>query len=82
MRITYDPTVDALYIRFTDEDVQCEVVRLNDQVAVNIGMVVGLLPVTGIPLPFITYGGSSLVSLLFGMGILESVRMHAHKPTL
>jgi rod shape determining protein RodA len=50
------------------------------QVAVNIGMVSGIMPVTGIPLPFITYGGSSMVSLLFGMGILESVRIHSHKP--
>jgi rod shape determining protein RodA len=50
------------------------------QVAVNIGMVTGIMPVTGIPLPFITYGGSSMVSLLFGMGILESVRIHSHKP--
>jgi rod shape determining protein RodA len=46
------------------------------QVVVNIGMVIGLLPVTGIPLPLITYGGSSTVSILFGMGILQSVRMH------
>ena len=37
MRITYDPTVDALYIRFTEEAVECEVIRLNDRVAVNIG---------------------------------------------
>jgi uncharacterized protein YuzE len=37
MRITYDPTVDALYIRFTDEKLECEVVRLNESVAVNIG---------------------------------------------
>ncbi len=37
MRITYDPTVDALYIRFTDESVPCDVLRINDQVAVNIG---------------------------------------------
>jgi rod shape determining protein RodA len=50
------------------------------QVAVNIGMVTGIMPVTGVPLPFITYGGSSMVSLLFGMGILESVRIHSHKP--
>src|SRR5919108_1466799 len=48
---------------------------------VNIGMVIGLMPVTGIPLPFITYGGSSLISLLFGLGILESVRMRSRKPT-
>ena len=51
------------------------------QVTINIGMVTGIMPVTGIPLPFITYGGSSMISLLFGMGILESVRMHAWKPT-
>jgi rod shape determining protein RodA len=51
------------------------------QIAVNIGMVTGIMPVTGIPLPFITYGGSSTISLLFGMGILQSVRMHAWKPT-
>ncbi len=52
------------------------------QLVVNIGMVIGIMPVTGIPLPFVTYGGSSLISLLFGMGILQSVRMRSHKPTL
>jgi rod shape determining protein RodA len=46
------------------------------QVVVNVGMVIGLLPVTGIPLPLITYGGSSTVSILFGMGVLQSVRIH------
>jgi rod shape determining protein RodA len=51
------------------------------QILVNIGMVIGIMPVTGIPLPFITYGGSSMISLLFGMGILQSVRMHSEKPT-
>jgi len=51
------------------------------QIMVNIGMVSGIMPVTGIPLPFITYGGSSMISLLFGLGILQSVRMHAWKPT-
>jgi rod shape determining protein RodA len=51
------------------------------QIMVNVGMVTGIMPVTGIPLPFITYGGSSLISLLFGLGILESVRMHSRKPT-
>jgi len=49
------------------------------QIMVNVGMVAGIMPVTGIPLPFITYGGSSLISLLFGLGILESVRMHSRK---
>jgi rod shape determining protein RodA len=51
------------------------------QIMVNVGMVIGIMPVTGIPLPFITYGGSSLISLMFGMGILQSIRMHARKPT-
>jgi rod shape determining protein RodA len=52
------------------------------QVLVNIGMVIGVMPVTGIPLPFVTYGGSSLISLLFAMGILQSIRMRAYKPEL
>ena len=52
------------------------------QVLVNVGMVIGVMPVTGIPLPFVTYGGSSLISLLFGMGILQSIRMRAYKPSL
>jgi rod shape determining protein RodA len=51
------------------------------QIMVNVGMVIGIMPVTGIPLPFVTYGGSSMISLLFGMGILQSVRMQARKPT-
>ena len=51
------------------------------QITVNIGMVSGIMPVTGIPLPFITYGGSSMISLLFGMGLLQSVRIHSWKPT-
>lgn len=37
MKISYDPTVDALYIRLLDEQLECEVIRLNEQVAVNIG---------------------------------------------
>ena len=37
MKISYDPSVDALYIRFVEGKVECEVIRLNDQVAVNIG---------------------------------------------
>ena len=52
------------------------------QLLVNVGMVIGIMPVTGIPLPFVTYGGSSLISLLFGLGILQSIRMRSHKPDL
>jgi rod shape determining protein RodA len=46
-------------------------------VFVNMGMVSGVLPVVGVPLPLISYGGTSLVSILFGMGILMSI--HTHK---
>ena len=42
---------------------------------INIGMVVGLLPVVGIPLPLVSYGGSSLLSLMFGLGIVQGVSM-------
>jgi rod shape determining protein RodA len=45
------------------------------QVFVNIGMTVGLVPITGIPLPFVSYGGSSLVVSALGVGLLLSVRM-------
>lgn len=37
MKISYDPSMDALYIRFVEGPVECEVLRLNDRVAVNIG---------------------------------------------
>jgi uncharacterized protein YuzE len=37
MRISYDPTVDALYIRFVEGPVECEVLQINDRVAINVG---------------------------------------------
>ncbi|HAT38788.1 rod shape-determining protein RodA [Polynucleobacter necessarius] len=43
---------------------------------VNIGMVSGLLPVVGVPLPFISYGGTALVTLGFGAGLLMSIHRH------
>ena len=45
-------------------------------VFVNIGMVSGLLPVVGVPLPFISYGGTSLVTLLSGFGVLMAIHTH------
>jgi len=49
------------------------------QIVINIGMNVGLLPVTGIPLPFLSYGGSSLLSSFFMIGILQSIYIHRKK---
>ena len=40
---------------------------------VNMGMVSGILPVVGVPLPFISYGGTAMVTLGFGIGILLSI---------
>jgi rod shape determining protein RodA len=45
-------------------------------VFVNIGMVTGQLPVVGVPLPMVSYGGTSLVTILIGFGILMSVQTH------
>ena len=47
-------------------------------VIVNGGMIAGLLPVVGVPMPLLSYGGTSAVSLLAGLGVVMSVR--AHKP--
>ncbi len=46
------------------------------QAMVNIGMNMGLMPVAGLPLPFISYGGSALLSLCLGIGLVQSVRIH------
>jgi rod shape determining protein RodA len=43
---------------------------------VNMGMVSGILPVVGVPLPFISYGGTALVTLCLGVGILMSIHKH------
>ena len=45
-------------------------------VFVNSGMVSGILPVVGVPLPMISYGGTSMVTLLAGFGILMSLHSH------
>ncbi|HPA25992.1 MAG TPA: rod shape-determining protein RodA [bacterium] len=47
------------------------------QIIINIGMAVGLLPVTGLPLPFVSYGGSFLVMSLIAMGIIQSVKIRS-----
>jgi len=49
---------------------------LISQISVNIGMNLGLLPVIGVALPFISYGGSGLIADFLGLGILQSIKTH------
>ena len=50
------------------------------QLTVNIGMVLGIMPVTGIPLPFVTHGGASLISMAMGLGLLQAINMRRSAP--
>jgi rod shape determining protein RodA len=43
---------------------------------VNMGMVSGILPVVGVPLPFLSYGGTALLTLFIGAGMLMSIQRH------
>ncbi|HXI81395.1 MAG TPA: rod shape-determining protein RodA [Verrucomicrobiae bacterium] len=45
------------------------------QLIVNLGMVIGIMPITGIPLPFVSHGGASLISLAVGLGIVQSINI-------
>jgi cell division protein FtsW len=53
---------------------------ITSQAVINIGAVIGVLPVTGIPLPFVSFGGSSLVITLVAAGILVNVASHERPP--
>ena len=48
---------------------------LTFQIAVNVGMVIGLMPVTGIPLPLMSYGGSSVLFTFLALGVAMNIRM-------
>jgi rod shape determining protein RodA len=43
------------------------------QVFVNIGMTIGIAPITGVPLPFVSVGGSSMIANLLAIGVLEAI---------
>lgn len=49
------------------------------QVLINVGMTVGVMPITGIPLPFISYGGSSLVTSFMAVGVLLNIHLQRYK---
>jgi rod shape determining protein RodA len=52
------------------------IINFSLYVFINIGMVMGLLPVVGVPLPMISYGGTAMLSVLFGFGLLMSAHVH------
>jgi rod shape determining protein RodA len=52
---------------------------LMTQVFVNVGGNVGIMPITGIPLPLMSYGGSSVIVTLIALGILQSVYVQARE---
>jgi rod shape determining protein RodA len=49
------------------------------QIFINVGMTIGLMPVTGIPLPFISYGSSNLLTTLIALGLLQSLLTRSQK---
>jgi rod shape determining protein RodA len=49
------------------------------QIFINVGMTLGIMPVTGIPLPFMSYGGSALIVNLFSAGLLMNIYMRRKK---
>ena len=73
----------ALYIAITHPDIYSRLLAgaismsFFVYIFVNVGMVGGILPVVGVPLPFISYGGTAIVTLMSGFGLLMSI--HTHK---
>lgn len=51
-------------------------VLLISQIFIHIGMNIGILPIIGIPLPLVSYGGSSLIAHFIGLGVLQSIKTH------
>ena len=47
------------------------------QIFINIGMTIGLAPITGIPLPFMSFGGSHTLTNLLAIGVLQAIHVHA-----
>ena len=51
------------------------------QIFENIGMLLGIMPLTGITLPFISYGGTSVLINMLCLGIVQSIRVHKEEPS-
>jgi rod shape determining protein RodA len=49
------------------------------QVFVNVGMTIGIMPITGVPLPLVSYGGSSVIVTFLAIGLLQSIHAQARE---
>jgi rod shape determining protein RodA len=52
---------------------------LTFQIFINIGMTIGIAPITGIPLPFMSFGGTHTITNLFAIGVLQAIHLHAYQ---
>jgi rod shape determining protein RodA len=52
---------------------------LTFQIFINIGMTIGIAPITGIPLPFMSFGGTHTITNLFAIGVLQAIHVHAYQ---
>lgn len=77
--ITIAKEVDSLYLRLLALGITFQITI---QAVFNLGAVSGVLPITGIPLPFISYGGTSLVFTLLAAGILVNISSRRPDPTV
>ena len=76
--ISEEASAEMMRLARASETILAEVYQPH---GINLGMNMGLMPVTGIPLPLISYGGSSLVVLLALQGIVQSVAIRRRKLT-
>ena len=49
------------------------------QIFINIGMTIGIAPITGIPLPFMSFGGTHTITNLFAIGVLQAIHVDAYR---
>ncbi|MDO4699680.1 MAG: rod shape-determining protein RodA [Moraxella sp.] len=77
----------SFYIAFVNPDIYCRLLAgalamsFFVYIFVNMGMVGGILPVVGVPLPFISYGGTAIITLMAGFGLLTSIHTHQQSNT-
>ena len=55
----------------------CLCAMLAFQIFVNVGMTIGIMPITGVPLPLMSYGGSSVIVTFMAIGLLQSIHVQA-----